>query len=41
MVVSSTKKHKIVTGFADTGLFKPEDQITREQLAVMLYRYAK
>ena len=34
-------KNGIVTGFADSGLFKPADGITREQMAVMLYRYAK
>ena len=30
----------VVTGYSDTT-FGPEDTITREQLAVMLYRYAK
>lgn len=32
---------KIVTGFQDTGLFCPADSITREQLAVMLFRYTE
>lgn len=31
----------IVTGYADTGLFGPANPISREQAAVMLYRYAK
>lgn len=31
----------IVNGYADTGLFGPADPISREQAAVMLYRYAK
>ena len=30
----------IVTGY-DNGMFGPSDHITREQLATMLYRYAK
>ena len=30
----------VVTGY-DTGAFGPEDAVTREQLAVMLYRYAQ
>lgn len=30
----------IITGYTDSGLFKPADQITREQIAAMLYRYA-
>lgn len=33
-------KQKIVTGYLDSGLFKPGDNITREQMALMLYRYA-
>ena len=32
--------HGIVTGYSD-GQFGPSDNITREQLAVMLYRYAQ
>lgn len=31
----------IITGYADSGLFKPAEKITREQIATMLYRYAK
>lgn len=31
----------IVTGYSATGTFGPADKITREQLAVMMYRYAK
>ena len=31
----------IISGYEDSGLFGPNDMITREQLAVMLYRYAK
>ena len=31
----------IVTGYTNTGLFGPADPISREQAAVMLYRYAK
>ena len=34
-------QNKIVTGFQDTGLFCPADSITREQLAVMLFRYTE
>ena len=30
----------IVTGYSDTGRFGPGDNINREQMAVMLYRYA-
>lgn len=30
----------VVTGYSDTA-FGPDDNVTREQLAVMLYRYAK
>lgn len=30
----------IVTGYTDTGLFGPADKVTREQMAVMMYRYA-
>lgn len=39
--VSWASANGIVTGYTDTGLFKPADQITREQLMVMLYRYEK
>lgn len=31
----------IVTGYSDTGKFGPADYITREQMATMMYRYAK
>lgn len=31
----------IVTGYADTGLYGPAASISRGQVAVMLYRYAK
>lgn len=31
----------IVTGYADTGLFMPAKEISREEFAVMMYRYAK
>lgn len=31
----------IVTGYTSTGTFGPSDKITREQMAVMMYRYAK
>lgn len=30
----------IVTGYSDTGKFGPSDNINREQMAVMMYRYA-
>ena len=31
----------VVTGYTNTGKFGPNDNITREQMAVMMYRYAK
>ena len=31
----------VVTGYSNTGLFGPADNITREQMAVMMYRYAQ
>ena len=31
----------VVTGYTDTGKFGPADNINREQMAVMMYRYAK
>lgn len=31
----------IVTGYGDSGLFGPDDRITREQMATMMFRYAK
>lgn len=30
----------VVTGYTDTGKFGPADKINREQMAVMMYRYA-
>ena len=32
---------KVVTGYTDSGMFGPGDRINREQMAVMMYRYAK
>lgn len=32
---------KIVTGYSDTGNFGPGDNINREQMAVMMYRFAE
>lgn len=34
-------KNGIITGYTGSGTFGPSDPITREQLATMLYRYAK
>ena len=31
----------VVNGYSSTGLFGPNDSINREQMAVMMYRYAK
>lgn len=31
----------VITGYADSGMFGPADNITREQIATILYRYAK
>lgn len=31
----------IVTGYSDTGMFGPSDNIQRQQMAVMMYRYAQ
>ena len=31
---------KVVTGYTDSGMFGPSDKINREQMAVMMYRYA-
>lgn len=31
----------VVTGYSDSGYFGPADNITREQMAVMMFRYAK
>ncbi len=33
-------ENKIATGYADTGLFSPDKVISREELAVMMQRYA-
>mgnify|MGYP002692699650 CR=1 FL=1 len=33
-------EHKIVTGYAATGLYEPDRSISREELSVMLRRYA-
>lgn len=33
--------NEIVTGYTDTSSFGPSDFITREQMAVMMYRYAR
>lgn len=37
--VTWANSRKIATGYTDTGLFGTNDNITREQLAVMLLRY--
>lgn len=34
-------EQKIVTGYTNTGCFGPADNINREQMATMMYRYAK
>ena len=34
-------KNKIITGYGHNGMFGPADLITREQMAVIMYRYAK
>lgn len=34
-------ENEIVTGYTSNGCFGPGDDITREQMAVMLYRFAK
>ena len=34
-------EHEIVTGYTGTDLFGPNDKVTREQMATMMYRYAK
>lgn len=39
--VAWAAKNKIVTGYADGKTFGPADPVTREQMAVMLYRYAQ
>lgn len=40
-VVSWGVANGIVEGYGDTGLFGPDDSVTREQLAVFLYRFAQ
>ena len=37
---ASQKEVGIITGYDNTGHFGPADQITREQLVTMMYRYA-
>ena len=39
--VSWAAEAGVVTGMGDTGAFAPYDNATREQVATMLYRYAK
>jgi len=34
-------ENKIVTGYTGTGMFGPNDPVTRAQMATMMYRYAK
>lgn len=34
-------EQRIVTGYSDTGCFGPADNINREQMATMMYRYAQ
>lgn len=34
-------ENKIITGYSNTGKFGPADRINREQMAVMMYRYAQ
>ena len=34
-------ENKIVTGYTGTGMFGPNDNVTRAQMATMMYRYAK
>ncbi len=38
--VSWALEQGLVTGYEDTGLFQPVRKISREELAVMIYRYA-
>lgn len=33
-------ENNIITGYTDTGCFGPNDMITREQIATLLYRYS-
>ena len=32
---------QVINGYSDTGMFGPNDPINREQIAVMMYRYAQ
>lgn len=34
-------ENEIITGYTDTGKFGPSDDITREQIATMMFRYEK
>ncbi|MFR8237634.1 MAG: S-layer homology domain-containing protein [Dorea sp.] len=34
-------KNDVITGYTDSGLFGTADEITREQMVTMMYRYAK
>lgn len=38
---ASSKDVQVATGYSDTGTFKPGNNITREELVTMLYRYAE
>ncbi len=38
---ASSKDVGVVTGYTDEGVFKPAKDISREEMAVMMYRYAK
>ncbi|QOV20091.1 S-layer homology domain-containing protein [Blautia liquoris] len=38
--IAWASKYNIITGYQDTGKFMPASPITRQELAVMLYRYA-
>lgn len=40
VLVTTAPDTKVVTGYSDTGKFGPADKINREQMAVMMYRYA-
>ena len=33
-------KEGIITGYSDSGMFGPNDAVTREQMAALMYRYA-
>ncbi len=38
---ASSEDVGVVTGYTDEGVFKPAKDISREEMAVMMYRYAK